>query len=321
MKKKIAEEGGPIRVQKFLSDAGVASRREAEELIRDGFVMINDEIVDTLPAFVDPERDVITVRGRRVRPRAPIYLMLNKPKNVVCTSGPKAGRLRVVDLLPPDLDATPQPVGRLDPEACGLVLMTTDGELAQRVAHPRYEIAKRYSVEVRARVTPEHVAQMARGVHLAEGKARAEAIEIVDTRMDRTILEMTVYDEIPRMIQRMLAKFGFEVHTLKRLSIGPLVLKGLADGALRSLTPVELARLIEVVKSARRGKSRTRRAGTAKAREAREAVKKSRVAGAAESSGMPPRGGEIRGPSPRGGGKRSESGKGGTGGPTRRIVT
>jgi 23S rRNA pseudouridine2605 synthase len=248
------KSGGKMRIQKFLSDAGVASRRKAEELVEEGAVLINDEIVTSLPAFVDPQKDRVVVRGAVVKLASPVYLIMHKPKNVVCTGGQKAGRSRVVDLLPP-MEVKVNPVGRLDPEATGLVLLTNDGDTAQRVAHPRYEIPKRYRVEIRGQADGELVSKLLRGTHLSEGKAKLVAAELDFAGVDRSVLTVTSYDDYPRVIQRIFAKFGHEVRSLQRIGIGPLVLKNLPPGGVRELTRSEIRALTAMTSAARRSRA------------------------------------------------------------------
>jgi 23S rRNA pseudouridine2605 synthase len=231
-----------VRLQKLLSDAGVASRRRAEELILEGRVLVNDAIVDVLPALVDPERDRVIVDGVLVRVRRPEYFIVHKPKGVVCTNRDPAGRLRAIDLLP-DLPVRLFPVGRLDAESTGLLLMTNDGELAERITHPRFGFPKTYHAEVCGRVPDDLPARMKAGVHLAEGKARASDVQIVHASRDRSALRITLREGRNRQVRRMLARLGHPVRSLKRVQIGPLSLKGLPVGAARRLTTGELAAL------------------------------------------------------------------------------
>jgi len=250
---------GRMRLQKFLSDTGVASRRHAEELILDGRVLVNDEIVTSLPAFVDPGHDRVVVDGVLVRRQPLVYYLVHKPPGVVCTHFDPAHRTRAIDLLPP-LKQRLFPVGRLDEESSGLLLMTNDGELAQQIAHPRYGVPKVYRAEVRGRVPSDLPEQMKRGVYLAEGKARASEVEIIRATNKISILNITLREGRNRQVRRMLAKLGYPVRKLKRLQIGPLSLKGLPVGAARSLTPQELQMLLAAAAtSAVRDATRRRR--------------------------------------------------------------
>jgi len=231
--------GRRVRLQKFLSDAGVASRRHAEELIRAGRVLVNDQVVDELPAFVDPTVDRVVADGVPVRPQRLEYFLVHKPKNVVCTNRDPAWRTRAIDLLP-NLPVRLFPVGRLDADSTGLLLMTNDGQLAERLTHPRYGIPKTYRAEVRGRVPPDLPARLLAGVHLAEGKARADQVEVIHAAQDRSALMITLREGRNRQIRRMLARLGYPVRSLKRVQIGPLSLKGLPVGAARRLTAQEL---------------------------------------------------------------------------------
>jgi 23S rRNA pseudouridine2605 synthase len=189
---------------------------------------------------------------------------------VVCTNRDPAGRLRAADLLPPTR-APLNVVGRLDAESTGLLLMTNDGELADQIAHPRLELPKVYRVEVRGQVTPEIVARMKKGVHLAEGKATAADVQVVRRSRESSVLRVTLREGRNRQVRRMLARLNHPVRTLKRVQIGPLSLKGLPVGACRPLTPRELAALRRAVRAAqarqrrRGGKSDARRRGAARA--------------------------------------------------------
>jgi 23S rRNA pseudouridine2605 synthase len=211
----------PVRLQKFLSDAGVASRRHAEEMIEAGRVLVNDVVVDRLPAFVNPAADRVVVDGAPVRQKSPEYFIVHKPKGVVCTNRDPAGRLRAVDLLPPTR-ATLNVVGRLDAESTGLLLMTNDGELAEQITHPRLELPKVYRVEVRGQVAPDIVARLRKGVHLAEGKATASDVEVVRRSRESSVLRITLREGRNRQIRRMLARQDHPVRALKRIEIGPL---------------------------------------------------------------------------------------------------
>ena len=231
-----------VRLQKFLSDTGVASRRHAEELILEGHVLVNGRIADTLPTFVDPRHDKVVVDGVSVRVRPHEYFLMHKPKGVLCTDDDPSGRVRAVDLLP-ELPVRLFLVGRLDADDSGLLMMTNDGELAQRITHPRFGIAKTYRAEVRGRVPSDLPAQMKKGIYLAEGKVQVSEVEIVHAGAEQSILMITLREGRNRMIRRMLARLGFRVKTLKRVQIGSLSLKGLPVGACRRLTPKELATL------------------------------------------------------------------------------
>ncbi len=241
---------GRVRLQKFLSEAGVASRRRAEELIEAGHVLVNDAIVDQLPAFVDPRNDRVVVDGAPVGVQPPEYFLMHKPKGVVCTNRDPAGRLRAIDLLPPT-KARLNVVGRLDADSTGLLLMTNDGELAEQITHPRLGVPKVYRVALHGQVPRDIGARMKQGVHLAEGKATASEVEIVHRSRQASVLRITLREGRNRQVRRMLARLGHAVKSLKRVQIGPLCLRGLPVGACRRLTERELRELRRTVEAAR----------------------------------------------------------------------
>lgn len=238
-----------MRLQKFLAGAGVASRRHAEELILAGRVLVNNEVADTLPAFVDPQRDEVRVNGVVVRPQAQQYWAVHKPKGVVTTLRDPQGRPRIVDLLPA-LDARLYPVGRLDVDSTGLVLMSNDGELARRITHPSYGLPKVYEVEVRGEAPADLPQQLRKGVWLSEGKARVLDAHVLHRSRQRSALEITLSEGRNRQIRRMLAQLGYKVKSLKRTRIGPLALGKLPPGAVRALTAREVQALRAAVEAA-----------------------------------------------------------------------
>lgn len=233
---------GSVRLQRFLADAGVASRRHAEIAILDGRVEVNGARVMQLPAFVDPQRDDVRVDGRRVRPQKPKYFLLHKPKGYVCTDEDPDGRPLAIDLVPP-MESRLFIVGRLDKDSTGLLLLTNDGELAQQVLRPGVGLAKVYRVVVRGRVSEDFAAKLRQGVYLSTGRARAGAVTIIHRDRDRSSLEITIDQERSPQIRRLLATLGHPVKELKRIYIGPLTLKGLPQGTVRPLTGAELREL------------------------------------------------------------------------------
>lgn len=237
---------GLMRLQAFLSDAGVASRRHAEEWILDGRVLVNDRVIEQLPAFVDPENDEVIVDGNRVRPQPHQYWIVHKPRGVVCKNRDPSGRRRAVDFLPP-MRTRLFVVGQLDAESSGLILMTNDGELAQRITHPRYGVEKVYRVEVAGQVVGDLPATLRRGVYLAEGKASATQVEVLHRSRDVSALEITLHESLNRQVRRMLAKVGHKVKSLRRIRIGPIRLRDLPLGAARPLDAAEVGALKKAV--------------------------------------------------------------------------
>jgi len=229
------------RLQKVLAGAGVGSRRKCEELIRSGVVRVNGEVVDRLPAFVDAERDVVSVDGRRVRAERKVYFLLNKPKGVICTSGDARGRRRAIDIVHGGERIFC--VGRLDVDTSGAIVLTNDSGLANRLAHPRYGLSKTYVVGVRGRVSGETVEKLKKGIWLSEGKTGRSSVKILKRRHTESLLEITIRQGLNRQVRRMLAKVGHKVRSLKRTQIGKLGLRGLGTGKYRRLSESEIAYL------------------------------------------------------------------------------
>jgi 23S rRNA pseudouridine2605 synthase len=259
------------RIQKLLAAAGVASRRRIEEMVRDGRVSVNGKVVLELPVLVDPERDRVSVDeeevkfgGRDAGPR--VYLVMNKPKGVLSTNVAQGDQVRAIDLLPPQFKARVYPVGRLDAESKGLLLLTNDGGLTNQLTHPRYGVAKTYRAVVDGRVSPEAIAQLQQGIWLADprkGGFRTGRSQIrVDKRFrEKSVIEITIREGRNRQVRRMLAKIGHKVRELTRVKMGPLTLHGLAPGQIRPLTSRELRELKKlperaVVKQERDGNPR-----------------------------------------------------------------
>ncbi len=230
------------RLQKILAAAGIASRRECEEIIREGRVTVNGRVVDALPALADPDHDTIAVDGERLRAERKVYLLLHKPKGVQSTNDDPQGRRRTIDLLQGVRERV-FPVGRLDADSTGLLLLTNDGELAQQLTHPRHEVPKTYQAHVDGVLTPAHIAALRKGIWLAEGKTQVSAARVVFHDRKQSVVEITLREGRNREIRRILAKIGFKVRRLVRTKIGPLTLKGLSVGRYRPLRREELATL------------------------------------------------------------------------------
>ncbi len=261
------------RIQKVLANAGVASRRACEELVREGRVQVNGKAVRELPVLVDPAEDEIRVDGRKVAisRRGPegrhTYILMNKPVNVVCTNVAQstAGRrqTRAIDLLPPGFRKRVYPVGRLDASSRGLLLLTDDGELTQRLTHPSFGVPKTYRVVCDGNVGPETIDKLRRGIYLTDsqsdggGKTQPAHIRIVRRAEDKSTLEITIKEGRNRQIRRMLAALGHKVRDLKRVRIGPLKLEKLPEGSSRLLMAREVRDLREAV--AQKSKHRPRK--------------------------------------------------------------
>ncbi|HPS56245.1 MAG TPA: pseudouridine synthase [Sedimentisphaerales bacterium] len=226
------------RLQKVLAAAGVASRRRCEELIVEGAVRVNRQIVDELPAFVDPDNDIITVNGKKIHPVTKEYYLLNKPKGVICTNSDPQGRKKAIDIVYSKNRIFC--VGRLDMDTSGLIILTNDSELTNKLTHPRYELSKTYVAHVDGEITGEEVEKLKKGIWLAEGKTNNAAIKVLKRNYKESLVQITIRQGINRQIRRMLARIGLNVKSLKRLKIGKLTDKGIGIGQYRKLTTAEI---------------------------------------------------------------------------------
>ncbi|OHB82932.1 MAG: hypothetical protein A2Z38_11165 [Planctomycetes bacterium RBG_19FT_COMBO_48_8] len=232
------------RLQKVLAAAGIDSRRKCEELILSGEVRVNRKVVDTLPAFVDPEKDIITVYGKKIRPVQKVYFLLNKPKGVICTNSDPRGRKKAIDLV-----RTSERifcVGRLDADTTGLIILTNDSELTNRLTHPRYEITKTYVVRINGEIAGEQVEKLKKGVWLAEGKTGRASVKILKRRHNESSIEITIRQGLNRQVRRMLANVGLPVKSLTRTHFGKLTIQGIGVGKFRTLTKAEVAHLKKI---------------------------------------------------------------------------
>jgi 23S rRNA pseudouridine2605 synthase len=236
-----------IRLQKIIAQAGLASRRKAEEMIRQGRVRVNGSTVTILGTMVDAAHDVIAVDGRRLRARAPMrYLVLHKPAGCVTTAADEKGRPTVFDLLKHQ-SVRLFPVGRLDFNTEGLLLLTNDGPLANRLLHPRYGMPRVYLVRVNGTVAERDLEAIRRGVDLPDGRTLPAQVQVVRRSEKTCWLRMTLREGKTRQVHRMLECCGgYGIRKLQRIGMGPLTLAGLAPGQFRSLEPFEVDRLYQV---------------------------------------------------------------------------
>ena len=242
------DDDGLIRLQKLLAQSGVASRRKCEELMLAGLVEVDGEVVTRLGTKVDPTTAVIRVEGRRLPPVSPhVYLVLNKPRGVVSTMSDPQGRRTLSDFVG-DRPERLFHVGRLDTDTEGLILLTNDGDFAQRVAHPSYEVDKTYVAEVDGVVAKATVRRLLAGVTLEDGPVAVSAAKIVSTGADRSIVEVVIHEGRNRIVRRLLDEVGHPVRRLTRTAIGPVLLRGLKPGALRELTLDELGVLLDAAR-------------------------------------------------------------------------
>lgn len=240
-----SEIGKPQRLQKILAHAGLGSRRDCEEYILQGRVTVDGKVVRELGTRVNSESAAIAVDGERIRLEKMVYYAVNKPKGYVSTNNDPAGRPRVIDLLPEVLERV-YAVGRLDEDSMGLMILTNDGELANRLAHPRYGVEKTYRALVAGTPGREILDKLTEGIWLSDGKVRAKRARFAGSQGEATTLELVLAEGKKREIRRMLAKLGHKVMSLTRIAIGPVVLKGLSSGEHRPLSRSEIDLLRKV---------------------------------------------------------------------------
>ncbi len=232
----------PIRLQKYLAQCGVASRRAAEKLIEEGHVAVNGMVVTEMGVKVTG-RERITVDGKTVRPEAhKIYIMMHKPTGVLCSAKDDRERTCVVDLIE-GLEERLYPVGRLDYDSSGLLLVTNDGDFMQKMTHPSFEIWKTYEAVVKGTPNESHVKKFADGLELDDGKTLPALLTVIGYKGKNAIAEVRIREGRNRQVRRMMEKIGHPVVSLKRTAFGSLELGDLKPGKWRYLTEKELAQL------------------------------------------------------------------------------
>lgn len=230
-----------IRLQKYLSRAGVASRRGAEQWISLGRISVNDRIVTEPGTVVDPEKDTVKVDGKVVTPQKNTYIILHKPSGYLCSMADNFGRPLVTDLIR-DIPQRIYHVGRLDLDSEGLLVMTNDGSFSQLLTHPGRQVDKTYWVNLRHPLDNQRVEELSQGVELDDGFVTSPArIKIISR--DRRRVEIIIREGKKRQVKRMLRAVGNRVIYLKRIAIGPIQLGDLARGKWRKLTPLEIQTL------------------------------------------------------------------------------
>jgi 23S rRNA pseudouridine2605 synthase len=232
-----------VRLQKFLSEAGVASRRAGEKIILEGRVEVNGHAARELGAKVDPVADKVTVDGTPVRVKRKLYVALNKPPGYVCSRRDEHERRTIGSLLPAEWSNL-YSVGRLDYESEGLIFLTNDGEFSLRLTHPRYEVRKKYVATVTGRVGPEITGRLTRGVPDAGEMLKAERARVVSANNSNSVVELELAEGRNREVRRMFASQGLEISRLVRTQIGKIKLGELPSGKWRTLTEPEIKSLL-----------------------------------------------------------------------------
>jgi pseudouridine synthase len=239
------------RLQRVMAAGGIASRRKCEEMIQSGEVKVNGIVINFLPAWIDPKTDRITIADRKLNLYAEnVYVMYYKPRGIVCTMADPEGRPCIGDIVKHPTGTRIFPIGRLDMDSQGLLLLTNDNMLANELTHPKHKVSKTYEVTVRGKITDDTLAKLQKGIYLADAytkhdskkkgqRATIKDIEIVRHDRDRTLLKITLTEGRNRQIRRMLAIVGHPVKRLRRTHVGPVALKGLRPGQWRDLTAQE----------------------------------------------------------------------------------
>lgn len=241
------DEPQGIRLQKVLSQAGVASRRAAEIMIDEGRVEVNGKLVVEQGMRVDPQHDTIRVDGSRIpTARRHVYLVFNKPRGVVSTMDDPEGRPTITDYLGKRKERLFH-VGRLDTDTEGLLLLSNDGEFANRMMHPRYEISKTYLAEIQGFIDNAALKRLTRGVMLDDGPLKPDAVKLVQRGDTRSMVQLVVHEGRNRVVRRTFETLGHPVRRLSRTQIGPVRLGSLPSGEIRELTRDELGALLDSV--------------------------------------------------------------------------
>lgn len=239
-----------VRIHKYLADIGVASRRAIEEMILEGRITVNSQAIRKLPCFVTIGEDQIRVDGRLIKAKHSnkVYFLLNKPRGVVCTASDPRGRPKAVDLIPKTGHRI-YCVGRLDEDSTGIIVMTNDGELTQKLTHPSYEVPKTYVVEVEGRIEHDGLQKLQRGIYLDGSRTKSARVRVLKKGFTQSMLEIQLSEGRNREIRRLLSRLGHEVKRLKRTAIGRITDRGLKIGSCRALTPTEVRQLQKYVET------------------------------------------------------------------------
>ena len=235
---------------KLLTSSGIGSRRQIAAAIKRGGIAVNGEIIQSFNEPVDPAKDVITIDGKLVSATAEplLYLMLNKPKGIISSTGDTRGAKTVIDILPQKYrHIRLYPVGRLDKDSTGLILLTNDGDLTFRLTHPRFEQEREYLVRIEHDLKPEERMQLEEGIHLDDGKTSPARVKAL--RYPPFSYSITIHEGKKRQVRRMFAALGYRVLELKRIRFGSLRLGALREGEIRELTASEVQSLRKVVRT------------------------------------------------------------------------
>jgi 23S rRNA pseudouridine2605 synthase len=236
-----ADREGVVRLNKYLSNAGIASRREADELIRLGLVSVNGKVITELGVKVDPQKDVVQYDDAVIRPEKFQYVLLNKPKDFLTTVKDPEGRKTVMSVVSSACKERIYPVGRLDRHTTGLLLFTNDGDLAKRLTHPKHGFPKLYHVETSEKISWAHIEQIRKGIDLEDGPIKADEIDYVGDAKDTKQVGIRIHSGRNRVVRRIFEQLGYTVKKLDRVMFAGLTKKDLPRGRYRHLTEKEIS--------------------------------------------------------------------------------
>jgi len=235
-----------IRINKYIANAGIASRRAADELIKSGRVKVNGNIVIE-PGITINEKDVVKIDNKDIKAKAKKYIIFYKPAGYITTKSDPQKRKTIYDLLPQEVHNL-KPAGRLDKDSSGLLIMTNDGDLIQKLTHPKGHVPKIYRVTVEGKINMQDVHDMQKGVEIEEGKTAYADVSVLEYSQGKTALEMVLYQGYNRQIRKMIKKLGHEVISLKRIAYANISLAGLEKGKYRYLSSKEVTNLYNYIK-------------------------------------------------------------------------
>lgn len=233
------------RLNKFIAASGMCSRRKADELIEQGLVKVNGKTITEM-GFLVTVKDKVTVKNQPVKKSNLIYIKYYKPAGYITTMSDEKGRKTIYDILPEEVKDL-KPVGRLDKDSTGLLILTNDGDFINKMTHPSVKIPKTYRVTAEGKMNQNHLLQMAKGIEIEEGKIAYADSMILDYEGKNTVLQITLYQGMNRQIRKMLDSLGFPVISLKRISHGPINIQGLKKGQFKYIKPREINDLLKYI--------------------------------------------------------------------------
>lgn len=230
-----------VRLNKYISSAGICSRRDADELIEQGKVIVNGKKVTELGYLVG-DKDKVFIDGKLIQPKKHEYYKFYKPAGYITTSEDEKGRKTIYDVLPENMK-TLKPVGRLDKDSTGLLIMTNDGDLINDLTHPSVKVPKVYIVRIDGKINQNHINQMASGIEIEEGKIAYAEVDVIEVSNKSTLMEVVLYQGLNRQIRKMFDFLGFQVESLKRIQHATIQLEGLKKGEFKPIKPKQIKEL------------------------------------------------------------------------------